>query len=290
MEIDGEVMKFYHMSFNGDIPNTRKIMYEALDKMETKGDWDNLPHLLEGLHYYANRKLQHYDYPKLTRKAGAKGCIYTIIECARQVRKTGFRLDASEKVNEIMMWVQLKAIDSGWDQRQTEQALRWAEMVLEMLETEDHQPKKRKGTKDDGKFPLHRDPQVLASPLHLAAQLAVKYQGGKDVGGKVAKYAKDLVALWPAGKGLLELHPVEAYADREGMRYLLEENEFLFMASPILRAVELTKGIVDPTVAKGLESTRAALADEIDIALAKKAGLAGRGVEMYKKLFGLVGA
>jgi hypothetical protein len=124
----------------------------------------------------------------------------------------------------------------------------------------------------------------------LAAQLAVKHRGGKDVEGKVTKYAKELVALWPAGVGLLGLHPAESYADREGMRYLLEENEFLFMASPILSAIELARGIVDPATARELESTRNALAREIDAALAKKTGLGGRGVEMYNKLFGPAGA
>ncbi|EOO02265.1 hypothetical protein UCRPA7_2233 [Phaeoacremonium minimum UCRPA7] len=227
MEIDGEVIKFYGMDpTKGDIPNTRKILFEAIDKMVTREDWSNLPHLLEGLYYNANRKLLPEDYPKMTRKAGVKGQTYTIIECARQVKKTGFRLDTSEKVQELLSWVQLMAIDAEMDPEVTKKALTWSELVLEMLEDKQHQPK-RKDEVFLKRFPLNRDPQILSVPLFLSASLAASQPGDEEIIEKVTKYAKDIVNLWPADKGLMELHPAESYEDKCGVQYLVLKNKLL---------------------------------------------------------------
>ncbi len=41
--IDGETIKFFHMDLFGDVPNTRRILFDAVARMDTRADFDNLP-------------------------------------------------------------------------------------------------------------------------------------------------------------------------------------------------------------------------------------------------------
>lgn len=289
MEIDSEVLRFGHMDLMKDLPNTRKLLYDAVGRMQTREDFENLPRLLEGLHS-AGRRLQTRDYVRIARIAAERGCLYTVIESARMARRTGMRLDASEKVAEILAYVQLKAIDasSKGDKAAvaaSDKALLWSEMVVDLLQGDLHGRRIPQGQKDD-RFPLHLDPQVLAAPLHMAAQVATQAHGGKDLDGKVAKYAKDVVSLWPAGKGLLELHPAQHY-DRLGeMHYLTEKNKFVFIAAPLLKGMDLAMEIVSPELAAELKLRRDALATEVEEALKHVRDdphVKGRAV--YNKLF-----
>lgn len=286
MEIDENVLKFYYTNIY-ELPNTREVVFQAIDKMKTTEDWENLPRLLEGVCVHAGRKLRFYDYPKMVRKAGMHGCIGIIFACVRQAKRTGFKLSSSETVNELLLWVQKEAVESGWDQTATESSLAWTDRVIETLEDEKHQPKRRRGEKDLKAYPLFRDPQVLAARLHLAAALAAKHHGGEDVGGRVAKYAKELVSLWPEGKGLMELHSPEAYEERKELRYLQNPNEFLWYAAPILNGLKMAAEVVEPVLAEQLRQRSMPLEKEVEAAWADEKRIpARRGEDMYIKLFG----
>ncbi len=294
-----------------DIPSARAATRDAVGRMNTRADFENLPRLLEGLHQ-AGRRLRHADYARIARRAGERGCIFAVIESARTVRHTGFRLESSETVAEILTHVQMKAVDSAWDEAETRQALGWAEMVVDLLLDENHG--RRPATLQPGAagaaaegstaavaatppppppaFPLARDPQVLAARLHLAAVVADKFSaGGADLDGKVSRYATELVQLWPAGKGLRALHPVATYSDRRGeMHYLNEDNKFLGVAAPLLNGLDTTIRVLggsegdSAALAGELQSRRDALAAEVESALA--AAPDRRGAAIYKKLFG----
>ncbi|EFW98430.1 hypothetical protein CMQ_4282 [Grosmannia clavigera kw1407] len=310
LEIDGTVLSFTGMDLLRDMPNARAAARDAVGRMTTREDFDNLPRLLEGLHN-AGRRLRPADYARIARRAGERGCIYAVIESARTVRRTGFRLQTSETVAEILTHVQLRAVDSGWEEAATRQALVWAEMVVDMLEDDQHGRQAAATTSTTTTlplidadssatlptspppplpaFPLARDPQVLAARLHLAAMVATQPGDGADAAkDKVARYAGELVRLWPASKGLRSLHPAATYTDRRGeMHYLDEDNKFLGVAAPLLygldAAVALLRGS-DGELATALQARRDALGAEVASALVGAPDR--RGAAVYKKLFG----
>lgn len=263
VEIDGEVLKFRYQNALKDLPNTRKSLRAAIEQFETDADFANLKPLLEGI-AHTGRKLPPSFYTKIIRVAGVKGHIYTVIDCARSVRRTAYKLDSSEKANEILQFVQMKACDAAWAEEETKQALRWAEMVVEMLEDEKHQPKRPKNDSPlPGELPLNRDPMVLAAPLHLAAVLAARHGAGEEVIEKVNKLATDVVALWPEGKSLRRLQPEPLYEDPDKLGYLNVPNTYLALVVPILHGLEAAIEVVGPELGASLRSRRDMLAEEI---------------------------
>ncbi|KZL80164.1 hypothetical protein CI238_08356, partial [Colletotrichum incanum] len=286
LEIDGLEHRFSHINEEA-LPPSREVTWKALRAMQTPQDWNNFARLLSGMRN-AGRHYSQTDFAKMIRIAGARGQIYTIIDAARQVRKTGLRLDNSEKVNEVLHFVQMRAVESEWDKEKTEQALRWSEMVLEMLEDANHAPDGRKVAKrGKGRFPLFKDPQILGAALHLSAVLAVKHNDGKDLDGKVAGYAKKVADGWPAGKGLLQLHPQEAYADRvDGVAYLVHSRtQYLSYASPILHGLFMAARVVEKPLADRLHAIAASLGNEVKEVVEKQDYPAERGLKTYNALF-----
>ncbi|KAI0446042.1 hypothetical protein F4803DRAFT_505415 [Xylaria telfairii] len=284
MEIDGEVLKFRYQNVQKDIPNTRESIVKALSQFETPADFANLKPLLEGV-ANAGRKLEPSFYVRILRIIGLKGHVYQIIDCARSVRRTHYKLDTSEKVNELLHFVQMKARDADWDEAKTRQALSWAEMVVDMLHDEAHQPKRDKSEAVlPGELPLNRDPMVLAAPLHLAAVLIARHGAGEDVLDKVHKLARDVVALWPEGKKLKEVQPPELYMDFERMGYLLQPTKFITLAAPLLHGLDTAIEVVEPELAAQLRTRRDTLAAEIQEAR-KTSDLIVRGENVYKKFY-----
>ncbi|KAI8625273.1 hypothetical protein F5Y19DRAFT_271522 [Xylariaceae sp. FL1651] len=286
IEIDGEVLKFRHLNpLGGDVPNTRKSVVDAVSRFETPADFANLRPLLEGL-TVAGRKFNPSVYAKILRLVGSKGHVYEIIDCARGVKRTGYKLDSSEKVNEVLHFVQMKAIDAEWDEAETRQALRWAEMVVEMLHEEAHQPRRPKHEPVlAGEMPLNRDPMVLAAPLHLAAVLAARHEAGEEVLDKVHKLARDIVMLWPEGKKMKELQPAELYAQEDKLGYLLEPSKFVVLAVPLLHGLETAIKVVGPELASQLQMRCDTLAAEIKEAREAMGTKDTRGEAVYKRFY-----
>ena len=291
MEIDEEIYKFYYLNaVGGGVPNTEKTAMLAVNKFRTDEDFANLRPLLEGLQV-AGRTFSVAFWTKLARVAGTRGHIYDILDCARSVKTTGYQLDTSEKVNEILHFFQLKAADAGWDKAETGQAFRWAKMVYEMLPAEEHQPEPvklpggRVAPRVD--MPLDRDPQVILAPLHLAAALVVKCGvESESLKEAVADYARDLVKLWPAGRSLRSIHPAEAYAEHDRMGYLLEPNKFLTLATPLLHGLELAaQAVPDPALAEELKARFESLSAEIEQARPDALKGGKRGEAVYKKFY-----
>ncbi|RYO75753.1 hypothetical protein DL764_010331 [Monosporascus ibericus] len=293
IEIDGEVLKFRHMNpLAGDIPETRRSVIQAVSRFETADDFVNLQPLLEGI-YYTGRKFDAGFYAKVVRLAGRRGRVYDALACARMARRTGLRLDSSEKANEVLHFVQFKAVDAGFAPADTARALRWAELVVDMLADEQHQPRRRKDEPPaEGELPLDRDPQVLLARLHLAAALARSRRAGgggeadEAVVEKVNKYAADVVGLWPEGKRLRDLQPAVLYGGEHKMGYLLEPNKFVVLAAPLLYGIETAIDVVEPELADQLRSRRDTLEAEVQEARAAYDMKPGRGEAVYQKLYG----
>ncbi|KAK8007572.1 hypothetical protein PG989_001562 [Apiospora arundinis] len=285
IDIDGEILKFRYLApLDAGLPNTQKSVMKAVTSFETEDDFVNLRPLLEGIHN-THRKLDADFWTKMTRVVGSKGRIYEMIELARRAKWTGYRLDNSERVNELLLYVQMKAADGGWRKSETEKALRWSEMIIELLQTEAHTPKSSQAS-----YGLEHDPQVLLAPLNLASSLVVKTGvETEDLLEKVTKYARNVVRLWPEGKQLKELHQPEAYEARNDMAYLTVPNKFVTMAAPLLHGLESAVQVVkDPELLRQLQARRDVLAAEVQSARksAQAEGKTARGESVYDKFFG----
>lgn len=270
------------------MPSARRLLWQALDAMQTKGDWQKLPKLLEALYFNANARFEHGDWPKIVRKAGLSGNLGPIFEAMRDPTRTGMKLDRSETVQEVMSAIVWEAASAGWTPAATERALRNADKVAQFLQQDVHQlgAQASKVWEEKGRHPLKRDPQLLATPLFLAAMVVVKHGKATEYGDLLRKYAQVVVERWPTGKGLLELHPNEAYVDPEGMAYLVEKNKFLQVAAPILRGFDLTmQGLRGHELGAEIKARRNALADEVRAALAAEETKGKRGAAMYEKCF-----
>ncbi len=280
LEIDEVVHKFRHVD-RMSLPNCNDLVKSVLKSMKTPADIQNLPPLLEGCKR-APRKVTERHYPSMIRLASKLNSLNVILDMVKAVDRTGFKLNSSEKIDELFVWIQYDAIASGWDKAKTERALKRTQLVLNLLEAEKaHRPKPDHA----GRFPFHRDPQFLAARLHMAAVQAVHHQERKDVGGKVAKFADELVKLWPEGKGLLDLQPDESYRERTKMSYYVNRNRYLLSAAPVLNGLTLAAQVVDPGLAMQLQNRADAVDAEIKVALAQPQERASIGQKVYNQLF-----
>jgi hypothetical protein len=286
MEIDGVVHKFGFLDKTTDLPNTKETFVEALRRMKTYADFQNLRPLLEGC-VRDRRKMTPGRYNQLVRVLGVNNCLPIAIDCARAAARTGMKLNTSEIINDLLVYIQQPAIMSGFTAAKTRVALQQVSTIVDMLETdESHKPT----AETQGAFPFYRDPQVLAARLHMAAAQAVYHQEGKDLDGKVAKYADELVKLWPEDAALLDLQPDAAYQDVNKMKYILGRATYLWYASPVLNGLTLAAQVVDPGLAMQLQNRADAVEEEIKTAvaaldMAKDPAKRKRGEIMYNVLF-----
>ena len=279
------VHKFGYLNPTTDVPNTTQTWKEALVLMKTPADIQNVPILLEGCER-ANRSVSVQVRNKIIRTAAANNSLHVVVECVKAAKRTGFKLNSSELVNQLLVLLQMRPINKDWNEDKTKTALKQVNLILNVLEDETHAP--RGAAK--GRYPLYRDPQVLAARLHLAAARAVHHQEGKDVDGKVAEYARELVMVWPEGAGLLDVHGPEAYKNSEQAKYLTEWNSFLWYASPVLSALNLAAkvvGVSDAGLGQQLQQRARVVEGEVKRALeADSRKRDGRGEAIYNKLFG----
>lgn len=289
IEIDDQKIRLRHLDrAAGDVPSPRSLLWRALDNMQTKKDWQKLPKILEALYFNAQVTFHYADGPKIVRRAAQSGNLGPIFEAMKVPDRTGMRLDSHEKLQEVMTSIVWEAASAGWTQSATARALRNAEKVIAFLQLDDHQMGIQARAVWDGKgrFPLKRDPQALATPLLLAAMLVTRHGKAAEYADKLHKYAALVLDRWPEGKGLLELHPHEAYVDAEGMAYLMEKNKFLQVAAPILRGFDLAIEAWDSDdMAAQIKSRRDPMVDEVRDALAADETKRKRGTVFYEMCF-----
>jgi hypothetical protein len=281
------VHKFGFLDKTTDLPSTRETIVEAFRRMKTYADFQNIRPLLEGC-VRDRRKMTPGRYNQIIRTLAANNCLPIAIDCAKAAERTGMKLNTSEIINDLLVYIQQPAIMSGFSLSKTRTALQRVSTIVDMLETdESHKPT----AETQGAFPFYRDPQVLAARLHMAAAQAWHHQEGKDVDGKVAKYADELVKLWPEDAGLLDLQPDAAYQDINKMKYILGRATYLWYASPVLNGLTLAAQVVDPGLAMQLQNRADAVEQEVKTAvaaldMAKEPAKMKRGEIIYNKLFG----
>ncbi len=291
LHIDDQVVQFRHVDRLRDLPSAKAEVRKALNAMKTKSDFNNLPRLLEGICVHAKVQLPPQLFAKMVRRAAEHGRLPLIMEAIKVPKRSGFKLDAPQTINHLLFAIQKAAIDSNWDKKETTLALSRIQTVLGLLEGEpQHQP--RGEALEVAKLrsvPFYRDPLYLGARLHVAAALAVKHQEGKDVGGYVAKYAQQVLKLWPEGTGVLDLHPASLYKEHRGygLDELLDPSTFLWTTSPVLNGLRWAAQVVEPEISAQLLNRAKALEAEIAVVLAKPNLKPGtKGPVVYEQLFG----
>ena len=273
--IQGEKFQLEHIDRVKDVPSGKGGLMNAMELMREEKDWDNLPSILIGLKD-AKRKITTVNWTQITRKAGSAGRPDVILECARRVSDTSFKLAAPELVAEVMWQLQNRAFNSDWAAKETKQALAWAEMVSELLEDKRHAGGKVVDPKQD----VRVRPEVIGVLLQLSAVWATRYYDGEDRDGKVAQYTARLLGS-PAGVQL----------DPESVD-LHTSNLYLTHMTPVLQGMKLAQPILGQ--GSGLEKLtaelEAAIASQRERLLSR--GLRShdggplRGIQVYDELLG----
>ncbi|KAM4060151.1 hypothetical protein HRG_002242 [Hirsutella rhossiliensis] len=135
IDVEGLEHKFSTIDRFKDIENSKKLLAQALSKMQSPAEWSNLATLLAG-YRKAGIRLQADHWGKMVRMAGETGNIQAIIECAKQADKTGFSLGRRETAVRTLVYINEKA--SRQMHAHALGALRAAEVVLDMLQRPEH--------------------------------------------------------------------------------------------------------------------------------------------------------
>ncbi|KAG5927323.1 hypothetical protein E4U42_002346 [Claviceps africana] len=137
IEVDGLEHKFSHIDRSKDIMNSKRALSNALNSMHSADDWANLGTLLAGLKK-AGIRLKARHWGEVVRKAGRRGHVYTVIECAKQSDKTGLSLKGAEVTIRVLAFVNDKICSSSGAAAESRQALTWVETVLDLLQRPEH--------------------------------------------------------------------------------------------------------------------------------------------------------
>lgn len=279
--LGGEEFTLQHVDrTKGAIPKQRASLLEAMKLMKEKKDWDNLPNLLEGLSDAGlSIPLVSVMVIAFASRAGRQD---TIVECLRRVEDTKFALDNARIASRCMLAMQLKAVNSDWDSKETRKALAWAEQIAMMMEDPKHSRNVVLGGPDDPRI----QPQVLGALLQLAAVRALKFQDGKDDDGKVLQYAERLLSLPASFEGpKVPLLSEKGKTRRDTAKI---RSTWLALHAPIWYGLTVARTILGASspLSTKINATAKHLQGLIDTSVSKLTTEAPRSksVELYQKL------
>ncbi|KAF7542559.1 hypothetical protein G7Z17_g11470 [Cylindrodendrum hubeiense] len=194
IELDGLEHRFSTIDRFKDVPNSKKALISVLELMKTKEDWDNLGTLLAGYQKAGIRLPQHH-YMKMIRKAGRNGQIYSIIECAKQAQKTGFELSQKEHVIQLLTFINNKVTHAGPGDAKSVDALRWTEIVLDLLQRPPHVNESLTALEQTQSHPLVRG-QVLFAQASAVQSLKQQEKPAETELAALSDSAQALTSLW----------------------------------------------------------------------------------------------
>ncbi|KAK4542289.1 hypothetical protein LTR36_006942 [Oleoguttula mirabilis] len=240
--VGDEDIELQWLDRRNDIPNRTTLFHRAIDLMAAGTDskaWSNLPSLLAGLKG-AGAKVEEKMMGKVVRKAVGAGRIAIVVQCLQQGGHTGMTLQSEQILEHVIWGLHMTAQRDGeWSEEAVLKALKAANQLGLLLETEEH---------GGGRYLREHDPrrraEVLGVFLELAAVHAYKFQGGKDVDGKVKIYAERLLGCIDGAAQPLSHAPVPTGPQYE-MLHGIPIWHGLHLAEKILG-----KGLPQPQVAK----------------------------------------
>lgn len=176
-----------------DKPNKRKsliLLATLLENSPDLRDWNNLPPFLEGM-VMAKEKLPDGWLQKMVRKANERGRSGVIITCAEMVKKTGVTFADPHITEEMMLGCHFRAAQANWTGDDAAKAMKQAERVALIMEAKEHCG----GTLKEGQEDMRKSTIVIGVLLELAAARALHANAGKDVDGKVVRYAQNALVV-----------------------------------------------------------------------------------------------
>lgn len=153
-----------------DEPRTPSSLAKILDLLPQAGEsaWENLPAFLAGLKI-SKRKLKGYQMEKIVRRACKQGKEGLIMQCMKQVERTGLSLWDAGAAREMMLASMRRADEAKWTKNGVTGALKFAEAVWLLMQDPRHAlPKKRDGLVD----PMSR-PEIVGILLQLRSANAL---------------------------------------------------------------------------------------------------------------------
>ena len=219
---------------------------------------------------------------KLVRKANESGRQGTVMQILKGVERTGVGLRGAELVREVLGGAVMRARAAGWGAGEgVARALRYAEGVVELCEDPRHTGG-RGITAEDART----RPEVFGTVLLLASVKGARFDGGRDEGGKVRKYAEKMMGWW-RNAGLV-FDGQDRYA----------ANRILFTWSPVWHGMRMALDCLDEgsdlaaQVKKAMAQDLEPVLEQAKNLLAAKApdGKRGRGLDMYESLSAELGS
>jgi hypothetical protein len=188
---DNEELRLLPMNSH-DRPNKKHSLRRLLELLQVREDWDNLPAFLEGM-TLAGEALPKGYMEKLVRRSNEQGLTGTIIRCAERVKKTGVTLSDPQVTTELMLGIHLKAVRSGFEGEEMEDAVRLAKDALVLMAKPEHCGGNvwKQGEQD-----MRKDITVLGVMLELLAAQADE-KVGDIIFGTIPKAASKIMAKWP---------------------------------------------------------------------------------------------
>lgn len=137
IEVEGLEHRFKTLDKTKDIPNSRGILWKAIEAMKSKEDWENLGTILAGFRK-AGVALSPNQLGKIIRLAYQAGQIGTIIECAKQAQHTGLYIVNKEQIAHVYLAINKEIAAANGDLAQIKQAVSQAETVLDLVQRPEH--------------------------------------------------------------------------------------------------------------------------------------------------------
>lgn len=281
--IANEDFQLQHIDRTKDLPNHKKALFKAISLMKEKKDWGNLPNLLAGMKLAGMNTSGLSMKNRIVSLVRQAGRHEVILECLLRAEDTGIQLKEPVFATMVMLAIQQRAFDTDWHEHELAKALKWAELVVVMMEEPKHAGSRVLAGKDDPRL----QPQVIGILLELASMKAVKYLEGRDVDGKVAEYSTRLLGT------PLDFEPL-AYESEHAYESEYALNPWLWAHVPVLHGMYEALKVLDPSspVAEGLRTKSEVLDSMVSTTYEKLADLASKenksliGLKMYEKLLG----
>jgi hypothetical protein len=173
-------------------PQSRPTLNEAFETialMKTPADWQNIVPFLSGMQR-SNRLLNDNRWEWLVRKAGAANALGSLLECAKQADRTGFRFSKAGVAKRYFFELHRTAHSADFQDPALSKCLRLAEQAVWLMEDAEHVVR-------DPALDPKRSPLTIAVLLELSASRAMNNFSGKDEGAHVKAYAQRLLGVWP---------------------------------------------------------------------------------------------
>ena len=272
-----EDFQLQHIDAKIDVPNSKKTLQKAMTLMKDKKDWANLPNLLEGLNVAGMNTNTERVKGSVVTQCRLAGRQEVLLECLRRVKDTGMQLKEPRFVVRVMLAMQSRAFRTDFHEHETAKALKWAEMVVALMENPEHAGSRVLAGENDPRL----QPEVIGILLELAAVRAVKHLESRDVDGKVAEYGARLVE-----KRLEFKTPAEETG--------YELNQWLIAHAQVLHGIYEALKVLESSsaVAEGLQKKGEVLDAMVSTYYEKLASIASKkqkqliGLQMYEKLLG----